>query len=121
MKIYFAHPIADYGTPREEECIQRIEKAFPGADILNPNQPQHQAACDEIGMVYFEELVKKCDALVAVPFPDGEFGMGVWAEMQVMTRKGGQTFALRHDEVVPVSYRDIRPLSITQTRERIKK
>jgi hypothetical protein len=123
VKIYFAHPMSDYGTEREKICLEKIQNAFPGGEILNPNQEHHQKACNEIGMVYFEELVKKCDMLVAIPFEDGEFGMGVWREMEVMDRAKGNsvTLQLKNNCLCPVDFRNVRPLSILQTRERVRK
>lgn len=121
MKIYFAHPVSDYNTPKEEEDLQAIQKYFPDAEILNPNSPESEAAYKVQGMKYFEDLVKTCTGIVCVPFSDGEWGMGVWKEAESMARSGGPVWQLHQGKLQEVDFKDIRPLSINQTRARIKK
>ena len=120
MKIYFAHPVSDYNTSKEQEDLAVIQAKFPDAEILNPNGADHEQAYKEQGMVYFENLARTCDAIVCVPFKDGEWGMGVWREAEAMAKKQGLTYVLFKGEITPVDFKDIRPLSINETRRRIK-
>lgn len=117
-RIYFAHPLTDYGMPHEARCLEEIAANWPGYEIVNPNQGDHHVAYQIQGMPYFYELVKTCDLLIAVPFRDGEWGMGVWAEAEAMARKGGQVFQLHKWLFQETDFRDIRPLSINETRRR---
>lgn len=119
MKIYFAHPVSDYGSLREKECLEQIQKHFPGAEILNPNQDVHNEAYLTEGMAYFERLVMACDCVVAAPFADGEWGMGVFREAETVSRKGGKVFEL-HKSLREIDIKDIRPLSINETKRRVR-
>lgn len=119
MRIYFAHPTSDYGTKRELECLNRIKESFPGAEILNPNQRTHNELYLAQGMAYFERLVLECNLVVAVPFPNGEWGMGVFREAEVVSRNGGKVYELNHT-LKEVDIKDIRPLSINETRKRTR-
>jgi hypothetical protein len=121
-KIYFAHPVSDYNKPLETKSGELIAQHFPQAEILNPNQKVHNDAYLTAGMAYFENLVKSCDTLVAIPFPDGEWGMGVWREAEALANHGGQVFELNPDTglLQKVDFKDIRPLSINETRKRVK-
>lgn len=120
MKIYFAHPVSDYNTSKEQDDLAIIKTRFPGAEILNPNAIEHEMAYKEQGMIYFENLARTCDVIVCVPFKDGEWGMGVWREAEAMAKKQGLTYVLFNNEISPVDFKDIRPLSINETRRRIK-
>lgn len=79
-RVYFAHPVSDYGTSWEAAAETAITKALPGCDLVNPNAPDHEAAYQARGMTYFLEVCAGCDAVVAAPFPDGNFGAGVGKE-----------------------------------------
>lgn len=128
MKIYFAHPVSDYGQPREKACLDLIKKHFPDAEILNPNQLVHNEAYKTQGMEYFENLVQSCDALVFTGFEDAEVGMGVFREAEVMGLKGGKIYELKLyfgatlENAAPceIDYKNIRPLSIDETRRRVR-
>lgn len=119
-KVYFAHPVSDYGTDREKLCLDVLNEKFK--NILNPNQPVHNEAYLVYGMSYFEDLVKSCSSLVAVAFADGEWGMGVWREAEEMARSGRTVFQLTPEtgEIKQVDINDIRPLSVNETRRRVK-
>ena len=115
MRIYFAHPIADYDTQYEKECLLEIKRRFPGCTIVNPNSEKHQQGYNRSGMNYFVLLAATCHKLIAVPFRDGKFGAGVWTE------------AMSHNYVKVLDGVNIRNLnssdmglSISETRERIR-
>ena len=76
MKIYFAHPVSDYNTSKETNDIEIIKSNFPNFEILNPNSSENEVAYKQLGMSHFESLVKTCDAIVCVPFSDGEWVFG---------------------------------------------
>jgi hypothetical protein len=75
--IYFAHPINTYNTDIENEAMAIIKSSLNYV-ILNPNKQEHQDAYAKQGMQYFLDLVTTCVALIAMPFPDGKYGHGVW-------------------------------------------
>ena len=79
MRIYFAHPITDYGTGRERRTLDDL--TAQGWYVENPNHPQHQDGYERDGMAYFQRLAASCDALVFVRFPNGAIGAGVGKEI----------------------------------------
>ena len=83
MTVYFAHPVSDYGTQWEEDAMRAIRACqdFEGWEILNPNRPGFEAGYRERGMQFFIERCDECDAVVAAPFPDGNYGAGVGKEV----------------------------------------
>jgi len=126
MKIYFAHPISHYDTPHEAKCLKRIKEwakeVFSGRkkiEILNPNQRVHQEAYQTKGFRHFDALVRSCDIIVAVSFHDGEWGAGVYRELQQQNIH--DCYSLTNDmKISPLDYRDIRPLSIRETSHRVR-
>lgn len=124
MKIYFAHPVSEYDTENEAKAMDFIRSTSPEAEIINPNKAVHAEAYRQIGMDYFISLVKKCDQLFAMPFPDGRFGMGVYTEAVAMMNKNGSILEItvQQDGTVKINFLDVKnisPLSINETRERI--
>jgi hypothetical protein len=120
-KLYFAHPVSDYGKARELKCLKFLESNFTIV-ILNPNQKEHNDSYLKEGMSYFEKLVVSCESLVAIPFEDGEWGFGVWREAEAVAKNGGTIFEFipETEKFREVDYKDIRPLSINETRRRVK-
>lgn len=49
MKVYFAHPITDYGTARQRAAIKTLTDA--GHTVENPDQPHHGTAYKEHGIL----------------------------------------------------------------------
>lgn len=78
-RAYFAHPITDYGGPRQAEALASIWSA--GWEPVNPDEPSHDAAYRLQGMPYFEALAAGCDLVVFMRFPEGEVGAGVFKEI----------------------------------------
>lgn len=87
MKIYFAHPVTDYGTERQAKAIAGIEDyfiadlGFRSFKIENPDQPHHQAGYAAQGMEYFLSVLQGCTHLAFMRFPDGSVGSGVATEV----------------------------------------
>lgn len=101
-KLYFAHPINTYGTPLERELLARIADRFPGYEIVNPSDQIHK---DEVArlkkddpkanvMPYFITLVGSCQVGVVLPFRDGMWGAGVWAEADQIYQNGGEVWVI---------------------------
>lgn len=87
---YFAHPITDYGTPRQSDALSAIKAN--GWTVENPDAPEHAEAYKSHGMHYFIELVGKCDCLCFMRFPDGEIGAGVAKEITAAFDAGKLVF-----------------------------
>lgn len=119
-RVYYAHPMTLYGTERESEDLAFLAEEFPGSEIVNPNHSDHQAGCKHLGMAYFTELVKTCDGIVAVPFPDGEWGSGVYAEVEQMAKLRRPVLTISrviggNTTLQVLDFKKIRPLSIRET------
>ncbi|MDD5251681.1 MAG: hypothetical protein PHT12_03535 [Patescibacteria group bacterium] len=127
-KIYFGHPINTYDTELERSLVEAIEAAFPDWEVLNPNQPEHQEACQRYrretgnGMTYFlQEMLPPCSAGVFLPFRDGKFGAGVCAEADFLASRGCPIFEVSAEgRVTPLVLDSARALSVEETRARIR-
>lgn len=97
MKIYFAHPVTDYGTERESEAVASIEAE--GWIVENPNKPHHQQGYNEEGMTYFERLATSCGALVFMRFPNGAIGAGIGKEINAAQGAGRPVYELFDGEL----------------------
>lgn len=117
-KIYFAHPITDYGTERQAAAVAYLSEQW---QVVNPDHPGHQAGYAADGMAYFERLAASCDLLAFMRFPDGSIGAGVGKEIDAAKRAGirwiVEYFA---GQIYPV-YGDPTPvLSVEDTRAKIR-
>ena len=79
-KIYFAHPVSQYGTKVESDTIKHLEDL--GMKIINPNEPEHCEAYETQGMQYFIDLCNKCDGCIYTTFENGAIGAGVAKEIE---------------------------------------
>ncbi len=83
--LYFAHPVSDYGTVHEADCLAAIEAAFSTSDvdvaIYNPNSPSGDVGYRRHGMSFFEGVISTCSMLVFRSFGDGAIGAGVATEI----------------------------------------
>ncbi len=140
-RLYFGHPINVFGTELQRLLLQRIASQFVGWVIVSPNTPEHQAGYESAkrltagpnptaeqlrlasGMHYFlERVVPACQGGVFLPFRDGRWGAGVYAEAAVVLRMHYPAYKISPDgEIRPVL--DLRnepePLSADETRARI--
>lgn len=114
MRAYFAHPVTDYGTEREEIAVGDIQ--FGGWQVENPNQPHHQRGYENEGMRYFERVVQSCDALVFLRFPNGAIGAGVGKEIDAAMGSGIPVFELFDGELHSVYGMPTPVLSVDATR-----
>jgi hypothetical protein len=131
MKVYFAHPVSHYGTAFEEACLGVIpgeimdHLGVETVEVLNPNGDEHTRLYKAEGFSYFHRLVAGCDAVVAAPYHDGVWGMGVYKEVLGAYEAGKPVFVVfgPGPAVWPLTkdwLESIRPLSIAETRARTK-
>ncbi len=137
-KLYFAHPINTYGTPLERELLVHITDQFPDYEIVNPSDQIHK---DEVArlkkddpkanvMPYFIALVESCQVAVVLPFGDGMWGAGVWAEANQIYQQGGDVWVIldhRNYKMVNIppqsqgsSFVPRARLTVEETRARIR-
>lgn len=85
-RVYFAHPVSDFGTSRQAAAIEAITAFYAAIgqriQIINPDLPEHQEGYAKKGMPYFRDLVDTCNDLVFMRFPDGSIGAGVAQEIR---------------------------------------
>lgn len=118
-RVYFAHSIAHKDTKLEERSIKTIREHFKGVKLVNPNDKEHHEPEKKWGMRYFVNLVSTCDIVVAAPFKDGRFGMGVFIELHTAQQNNSQLFQITDGKKIePLNFFKIAPLSIDQTRKR---
>jgi acyl carrier protein len=131
FRVYFAHPVSHYSTLYEERCLAGIRQYFEGAgflggrtlEVVNPNEEEHVRAYKEQGFRYFRDLVKSCDAVAGSPFVSGVFGMGVYQEMLTAMEAGKPVFGITDGYLMEMfrnNIEEIQPLSIAETRARVK-
>lgn len=88
MRLYFAHPVTDYGGERQRSAIAALERYWreersrQTLEIENPDQPHHQVGYAAHGMAYFKDLLKTCHSLAFMRFPNGAIGAGVGNEIK---------------------------------------
>lgn len=106
MKIYLAHPIAEYNTPHEEKCEQEIRRLYPGCDIINPKiiskeeckaihdkYPTLSPFITEMTLLYCP-LIYSCEILAFVPTLHGPVSTGVQYEIAYAKRIGRKVIQL---------------------------
>lgn len=118
MRIYLAHPITDYGTPRQAEAIAALEAR--GFQVVNPDAPEHEAGYRQQGMAYFTNLVEACGALAFLRFPGGSIGAGVAKEIQAALGLRLPVYDMDRgfDDFLGFALQSV--LSVGQTRSKIK-
>jgi hypothetical protein len=87
-KVYYAHPVTEYGTPVESQIEHSFEALCPGASLTNPNGPEHSQAYKKEGWPYFDRLVKEHDAVVFTCHSNGALGAGVFKEVSALIERG---------------------------------
>ena len=101
-RVYFAHPVSMCRTPVQDGVIDLVTQCFrlcgQAIEMINPNDPKHRNRAMELQdagrnpLDYFMDLVRDCDALVAVPFDTGALGCGIMAEMKAAMEQGIPVF-----------------------------
>ncbi len=128
-RLYFGHPINVYGTELERRLLARIVSGFTGWEVENPNQPRHDEGYARYkretgnGMDYYrKEVLPACRGGVFLPFRDGAWGAGVFAEAEaIASRRGGRVWTIDpHGQVRRVDLTKVRVLTVAETRARIR-
>lgn len=125
-RVYFAHPIVEYGTDREWRALKEISRAFKGYEVVNPGDQDWQAsvmgAIRLLHMDFFDAVAAKCDALVFMSYADGKVGAGVYSEIQAAARAGRKIYEVtgtaNRVRITRVEWKTIEPLSVAETKER---
>lgn len=129
MKVYYAHPMSWYGTEREEDDIDCIQRETPlASEVVNP------ALEDSKDMGHYLSLVEASDALAYRTFDDDKIGAGVAQEILTAALHGKQIYRIMDLNKSPIGLkpklfeqRGIRAafgpnvLTIAETRDRIKR
>lgn len=124
MKLYYAHPLTEYNTPREADDLLLLARF--GFEVYNPN-------CEEVTKQYnaarkrqeanehfdafayvFKPLVLACDGVAFRAFGDMRIGSGVATECNWAIEDDRPVFELP-------TYLRTRFLTVSETRERIRK
>lgn len=125
MKIYFAHPITDYGTERQAQALAGLRAHFVDDlgmrhfEIENPDQPHHDEGYKARGMDYFRDVVDSCWSLAFMRFPDGSVGAGVGREIGWALRNGKTLYEVFDGRVYHTHYRPTPILTVEETRATI--
>lgn len=90
MRIYFAHPVSEYGTPFQAAVLKELASSWH--EVESPDAPHHQEGYRVGGMAYFEGVIAGCDALAYLRFPDGTIGAGVAKEIAAAAGSGKPIF-----------------------------
>lgn len=117
-RIYYAHPVSDYGTRRESAGVRLLTRE--GWWVENPNQPHHATGYAREGMEYFRGVVRGCDAVAFQRFPDGTLGAGVAREASWALEDGKPVFEVVDGRLVPRAEVPAA-LSVEETRERVRR
>ncbi len=130
-RVYFAHPVNSYNTELERAILTHIHDRWPGKELINPSDQVHRdhvarlkASDPEANvMSYFLALAQSCDVVVALPFPDGKFGAGVFQEaFAVFSQRGKYVFGANPHTRKLYRISALSPtlaLSVEETRKRV--
>lgn len=126
MRIYFAHPVTDYGTEREANAVAVLESYWKESrgqrlEIENPNQPHHQAGYVAGGMDYFKGVVDACWSLAFMRFPNGAIGAGVGREIRWAIINGKMIYEIFDGRIYQARSMPTPVLSVEDTRALIAK
>jgi hypothetical protein len=131
MKIYFGHSRMTYGTKMEEKAIEIIMKHYPGCEIINPNIPKHQTACNkyiskdsEVGkeMGYFHKLTHDTEIGCFFQYYHGNWSAGTASEAHYMQKAGKRIFQINiDDESITEIVEEINSFSFQETRDKLHK
>ncbi len=130
QKLYFGHPVNTYNTALEQKLLTAIARGFPTWLIENPNTPEHdeaykRAAASGSGMTYFfDKVLPACEGGVFLPFRDGKWGKGVYAEAEALYRRGCPVWEIEHATGFCIRLPSLPPaslvLTVEETRARIR-
>lgn len=122
MRLYFAHPVTDYGTERQAAAIAaletywREERPRQPLEIESPDQPHHQEGYAAHGMAYFKGIVESCWSLAFMRFPNGAIGAGMGREIKWKIINHGPVYELFDGRVYHVADMPTPVLTVEETR-----
>ncbi|MER9196402.1 hypothetical protein NKI13_24475 [Mesorhizobium australicum] len=121
MRLYFAHPVTDYGTKRQADAIAALknhwaEQRRQPLEIENPDQPHHQAGYTNLGMDYFKSVVASCYSLAFMRFPNGAIGAGMGKEIMWAHVRNMQIYELFDGRIYQISDLPGPVLTVDETR-----
>ena len=124
-RLYFAHSMSTYGTPRERRALKLLRSRYPNFEIVNPGAKRWQKHVEFFyplcGMGLFDLIAARCDLVAAMPFAaDGAYGAGVYSEILSAHRAGVKLVRVNPDAIAPLDFTEAVPLSVARTRYRIK-
>lgn len=109
MRVYFAHPMSDYDSPFEHDCLLAVQTHFLGigrriVEVVNPNSPEVKLAWDrrvaqvgyEHAFPFWPDLASDCDVCVGLRMPHGRWSAGVAAEMRAALAAARPVFEVMH-------------------------
>lgn len=128
MKLYFGHPVNVYNTELERELVKIIMEKLPGWEIENPSQPHHEEGYQNWkartgnGMDYYTmEVLPGCHGGIFLPFRDGMWGAGVFAEAKFFADQGRPIWEISPTgAIASPKLMIVHPLSVKETRLRIR-
>jgi nucleoside 2-deoxyribosyltransferase len=93
-KVYYSHPMLNYGKEQEKNDIGKIERKFGRAQIVNPadTKPQDMGNCSN-EMEFFFRQIDNCDVVVFRRFGN-IITSGVGQEINYALGKGKSVFEI---------------------------
>jgi hypothetical protein len=102
FRVYFAHPMVDYDTPREAAAHEALHMHFgPEFTIVNPNRPEYQQGYEDAGkdFKYWTTLARSCRQVAFMAMPGGHWiGSGVWKEVDASLVKGSPVWEISREK-----------------------
>lgn len=113
MRIYFAHPISQYGTDTEARILREL--SVDGVQVINPSSraisqafETYRAENPDNYMQFFKDLCNRCNAVAFTTFEDNwaaesvpsvsrRVGAGVWLEVNTFFERGLDVFYVNLD------------------------
>jgi hypothetical protein len=87
MRVYHAHPMCTYQSPREDRERDAIKNHFPEHEIVNPGTYEYTPEKREREMDYCRDLVKTCHSLTFSRLY-GHVSSGVGTEIETALSAG---------------------------------
>lgn len=122
--IYFAHPREIYDTPVEKDWMNKLRKQFPEYVIDNPNQPNHLKHVSKEGEIYYLNLIKHYDAVIALPLAKNIISNGTSIEIKYGFKIGIPVFIInletkKFERIYPNDFKRFKIMSNNDTEARL--
>jgi len=116
MRVYHAHPMCTYQSPREDRERDAIKNHFPEHEIVNPGTYEYTPEKREREMDYCRDLVKTCQTLTFSRLY-GHVSSGVGTEIETALSAGIPVYELDEQSVGKRVTRMPRVISREKTNE----